>query len=110
MVPLFELNFLLNLFPILREFLFTDVQLFLRQKDGVVILSSLLDLLGEGREDERIGGIETPTILVGGGLVHLFVSSLTRVQNFESSDGPIDVLYDVGLDLVFCVHSVVFYL
>ncbi len=109
MVTLFELDFLLNLFPILREFLLTDTQLFLREKDGVSVLFPLLNLVVERGQDERISSVEPTTIFVSGGLVLLFISSLTTIKNLKGSDGPIDVGLDVLLNHFFCKHGIGFF-
>ena len=110
MVSLSERNFLLNLFPILREEFLTDVELFFRQQYGIVVLFPLLNLIIERGQDFRIPPVKPTSVTMGGGLVLLFVSSLTRVENFQSTDSPRDVGLNVGLDLVLSEHSVVFYL
>lgn len=64
------------------------MELFVREKNGVVVSLPLLNLVVERGKDFTIPTIESTSISVGGLLTLLFVRSLTRVKNFESSDSP----------------------
>lgn len=64
------------------------MELFVREKNGIVVSLPLLNLVVERGKDFTIPTIESTSISVGGLLTLLFVRSLTRVKNFESSDSP----------------------
>ena len=88
-----------HLTPILGEFLSTDFKLLIGQETRCVTLRPLLlDLFSEGGQDECVRTIEPDTILMIGGLGFLLVTGLMFVDDFKSTDGPINVRLDFSLN------------